>query len=237
MEIIPNKIIVFGGNHHNTLGVIRSLGEAGITPILILHGTNHSFVAQSKYISQTYYVSNEEEGVKLLIEKYTKENSKPIIICCSDGASSCIDKNYNNLSPHFIFPNAEEEGRITLLMDKEKMRLLAEKYNLKTPQTWIISKRNPIPNNLHYPCIIKPLLSIEGSKTDIHICYNSSDLNQIIKVVHAPIIQVQEYIDKDYEFQFIGCRIKNKNEEHIIIPGVSQIIRSCLLYTSPSPRD
>ena len=226
MEIIPNKIIVFGGNHHNTLGVIRSLGEAGITPILILHGTNHSFVAQSKYISQTYYVSNEEEGVKFLIEKYTKENFKPIIICCSDGASSCIDKNYNNLSPHFIFPNAEEEGRITLLMNKEKMRLLAEKYNLKTPQTWIISKRNPIPNNLHYPCIIKPLLSIEGSKTDIHICYNSSDLNQIIKVVHAPIIQVQEYIDKDYEFQFIGCRIKNKNEEHIIIPGVSQIIRS-----------
>ena len=55
MEIIPNKIIVFGGNHHNTLGVIRSLGEAGITPILILHGTNHSFVLGSYEKSVIYW--------------------------------------------------------------------------------------------------------------------------------------------------------------------------------------
>lgn len=38
-----NKIIVFGGDHHNTLGVVRSLGEAGIKPILILHGTINNF--------------------------------------------------------------------------------------------------------------------------------------------------------------------------------------------------
>ena len=31
-----NKIIVIGGIHHNTLGVVRSLGKAGLTDNIIL---------------------------------------------------------------------------------------------------------------------------------------------------------------------------------------------------------
>ena len=34
--IIANKIIVFGNNNHNTLGLLRSIGEAGLQPDLIL---------------------------------------------------------------------------------------------------------------------------------------------------------------------------------------------------------
>ena len=47
----------------------------------------------------------------LLLEQYTRENVKPIIICCSNGASSCLDENYDKLAPYFIFPNAEEKER------------------------------------------------------------------------------------------------------------------------------
>lgn len=226
MQNFPNKIIVFGGNHHNTLGVIRSLGEAGITPILILHGTSQSFVAQSKYINETHYVKNEEEGINLIINKYSSEKLPPIIICCSDGASHCIDINYNKLKGHFIYPNAEQEGHITTLMDKEHMRILAEQCGLITPRTWIISPTDSIPEDIIYPCIIKPLLSIEGSKNDIHICYDKTNLQLDLDSVHTPKVQIQEYINKDYEFQLIGCVIKTEQKRQIIIPGVSQIIRS-----------
>ena len=45
------KTIVIGGNHHNTLGVIRSLGRKGVMPYVILtSGDNNSFVLKSKYI-------------------------------------------------------------------------------------------------------------------------------------------------------------------------------------------
>lgn len=226
MHTISNKIIVFGGNHHNTLGVVRSLGEVDCKPILVIHGASHSFVAKSKYIDKTHYVTDEKEGVDLLLEQYTRENVKPIIICCSDGASSCIDENYDKLAPYFIFPNAEEKGRITKLMDKERMRLLAEKNKLRTPRTWTITKDKPVPESICFPCIIKPLVSIEGSKSDIHVCKNYHELDQAISSTHSLHIQVQEYIDKDYEYQLIGCRIKNQNEDHIIIPGISKIIRS-----------
>lgn len=226
MSTISNRIIVFGGNHHNTLGVIRSLGEVGCKPILILHGASNSFVSKSKYIDKTHYVTDEKGGIALLLEQYTRENVKPIIICCSDGASSCLDENYDKLAPYFIFPNAEEKGRITKLMNKERMRLLAEENNLRTPRTWTISKGKPIPTSISFPCIIKPLVSIEGSKSDIHVCKDIHELNQAISSTHSPHIQIQEFIDKDYEYQLIGCRIKNENKDRIIIPGISKIIRA-----------
>ena len=45
------KVIVIGGNHHNTLGVLRSLGEKGVFSELIL-------VTSSKYpyVKYTYYL-------------------------------------------------------------------------------------------------------------------------------------------------------------------------------------
>ena len=36
-----NNIIVIGGNHHNTLGVIRSLGYKGLRPYVILITNNN----------------------------------------------------------------------------------------------------------------------------------------------------------------------------------------------------
>ena len=51
------KVVVIGGLHHNTLGVIRALGEKGITSlnidvILVEQNVNKkNFIAKSKYIS------------------------------------------------------------------------------------------------------------------------------------------------------------------------------------------
>lgn len=36
-----NNIIVIGGNHHNTLGVIRLLGYKGLRPYVILITNNN----------------------------------------------------------------------------------------------------------------------------------------------------------------------------------------------------
>ena len=39
-----NQIIVIGTDHHNTLGVIRSLGEEGKLPIVILPNLKSTFI-------------------------------------------------------------------------------------------------------------------------------------------------------------------------------------------------
>lgn len=44
------EVIVIGGNHHNTLSVLRSLGEKGVLSLLIVvsHDTK-PYVGYSKY--------------------------------------------------------------------------------------------------------------------------------------------------------------------------------------------
>jgi len=78
--------------------------------------------------------------------------------------------------------------------------------------------------SLPYPCIVKPLISKFGSKRDIKRCYNEEDWNNYQKEEHCTKVQVQQLIQKDYEFQLIGCSLYSGN--FVIIPGYSQIIRS-----------
>lgn len=45
--------IIIGGNHHNTLGVIRSLGYKGFNSLVILvTGEKTPYVSYSKYITK-----------------------------------------------------------------------------------------------------------------------------------------------------------------------------------------
>ena len=48
------EIIVIGGNHHNTLGVIRGLGFGGVKPIVILHVGEEQdpYVSHSRFIKE-----------------------------------------------------------------------------------------------------------------------------------------------------------------------------------------
>ena len=61
------NIYVIGGNHHNTLGVIRSLGYRGIYSNLILVCENkRPYISFSKYIKEIYKVKTDKEAIDLL---------------------------------------------------------------------------------------------------------------------------------------------------------------------------
>ncbi len=222
--LFENKVIVFGGNHHNTLGVIRSLGKRGIKVYALIHGGCKSFVGKSRYITKSWIIDREEDGIELLIKQFAHEKVKPVIICCSDGASSVVDSNYEVLKKYFYFPNAGQQGRINELMNKETMRLLAEECGMLTPSTWSLKIGDNIPEDIKYPCITKPLCSIEGSKADIYICQTSDELIDSLQKIHSKYVQIQEYIDKEFEFQLIGCSLNGG--EQVVIPGISKIIRA-----------
>ena len=45
------EIIVIGGNHHNTLAILRSLGEKGVKSLLIVVSEDSKpYIGYSKYI-------------------------------------------------------------------------------------------------------------------------------------------------------------------------------------------
>lgn len=223
---MENKIIVWGGSHHNTLGVVRSLGEKAIKPCVVICNKtlNDSFILKSKYVQSGVILQTEQECLEYIISHYTNKTHKAVIICTSDSSSSCVDLNYNKLKQDFYIPNGGRNGILTSLMNKEEMATVAKEIGFRIPITWKIEDEKDF-NQIEYPCITKPLKSIEGTKDDIQICTNKDELKAVFSNVEDfRNIQVQKYIDKDFEFQLIGCSINGG--ENIIIPGYSKIIRA-----------
>lgn len=219
-----NKVVVIGGDHHNTLGVIRGLGERGIQSELILvTPSKMTFVNYSSYLSNFTKLNDDDRIVKTLLTHYKNEQEKPVVICCSDSSSGIIDENREKLAPYFFLPGAEKQGRISMLMSKKRMADLAIEVGLNIPPTIYIENSKEELDKILLPCIIKPLESRKGSKTEISICKTRDELNAYAEQHDISKDQIQYFIDKDFEYQLIGCSTKNE----IIIPGVSKILRPC----------
>lgn len=217
-----NDVIIIGGNHHNALGVIRALGEVGLSPTLILTTkAKKPFVSYSKYLKRVIILDRDDQIIETLLCKCKPKEAKSVVICCSDSSSSIVDLNRDKLLPYFCIPGAKEQGRITYLMNKQVMSDLATSVGLKVPLTFL--GEEIYNNSLPLPCIIKPIVSKDGSKQEIHICYKYDEVTKYVAEIGLNKVQVQEYIDKEFEYQLIGC----STETEVIIPGVSQILRPC----------
>lgn len=219
-----DKIIVTGGNHHNTYGVIRSLGQKGVKPFLLLIKGNHdSFLLKSKYLGG-YKVVDDEKNAVLYLQNNKSLFEGSVIITCSDGMSSALDTNRDSLVDCYKLPGASKQGRITFFMDKETMSNKGKFVGFNVPDSWLVSAVDDI-TNITYPCITKPILSKDGLKSDILICHNKQELVDFIKKGSCHSYQVQKFIEKQFEYQLIGLSINSGDE--VIIPGFSRCIRPC----------
>lgn len=230
-----NKVIIIGGFHHNTYGLIRSLGEVGINSDVILEPCQPkvNWLFASKYIIRTYILSEDENLVDYLLKTYSDEKEKPVVYCGSDSSISLLDNAYNLLKEKFYIFNANgKQGRINHYMNKEAMFPLAEECGLTTIKTWHL-KRNEIDKiELTYPMLIKPNNSLGGVKADIKISYNKEELKNNM---HDGVDYIlQEYIEKDYELNMLGLALKT--EDNVIFPGVIKKLREYPLGSSSFAR-
>lgn len=218
------NVFVVGGIHHNTIGVIRSLGRVGIHPYLILtNGNIFSSILRSRYIKKRYLVKGSYAAVSLLLQKFAKEDEKSVLIACHDGIASVFDQNRDILSKYFHVPGTREQGFVTQLQNKQLMGDFARRSGLCVPAMDVMDIMGfGNHEKVGYPCITKPVSSNDGTKSDIFICRDDNDLRTFLEHRKPRKFVVQEYINKDFEFQLIGCSLHGG--QNVIIPGVSQII-------------
>lgn len=206
MELKDRTFIVFGIDHYNPLGIIRSLGENGIHPIFICIPGRAKVASSSKYISKLYTVRDYEEGCKLLLKEfanYPKDNL-PIVITSDDEQVGYMDEHYNDYVGKFIFFNAGKAGKITKYMDKFNILEIAKKYGLSTLPA-VSVKRGIIPNDIPFPVITKSIApNIGGWKSDVHICENADQLAEAYKTIKAPEVLIQHYLEKKNEMVLEG---------------------------------
>ena len=243
MDDLKNKVILIGGNHHNGLGLARSFGVNGIKPygVIVGEGAEHGFVRKSKYWAKTWVIKSDDEIVEFLLNAFQNEKEKPVVIPYSDGAAEKIDLNLDRLKEHFLLPSiGGQQGKIAELMDKQKQVGFARTYGIPMAKSCVVDLSDiRLPEDMIYPCIVKPVVSAEGEKSDIRKCDTETQtvvyLQELRQKGYHRFL-VQEYLNYDTEYLMVGsisgqnqCWVNSKKIRVWPVVGGSS---SCLQVTN-----
>lgn len=212
-------VIVFGEEHYNTLGIVRSLGEEGINPIFIAILGKANIASSSRYVLKCHKVKDYLEGCQLLLNVYGdySPDNLPIVITSDDEQVQYMDEHYELFAGRFIFFNAGETGRITRYMNKYKILELASENGFKTLLTEVV-KRGELPQKVPYPIITKAISpNVGGWKSDVFICENQKELEEAYKKIQSPTVLLQQYLEKKNELSLEGFSIEHGKQIFIAI--------------------
>lgn len=214
------RVIVIGGTHHNSLGVIRALGEGGYEIEFVNFDAGKSdYVSKSMYIKKYQALNGIEEVTPYLVNRPLSKLQE-VIISCADAVTEHLNLHYDELSDRYILPGVPNQGKMAELMDKTTMIKMAAKRGINAPTVWELPADR---NKVTFPCITKCYISSHGGKSDIVILQSKEELDTFLQNNQGEIF-AQAYINKKEEVQLIGCSLRGGEE--VIIPGMSKIIRS-----------
>ena len=204
-----NLVIVFGNDHTNSVGVIQSLGLAGYSSIGLLFGDRTGYVLASKYTQRVISGSDPQTCIDELLKcSFDSKTRIPIVACC-DIAALTLEKNAERLKERFVFGYASNHS-LDFMAKKENQVKMAAQAGFNVPKSWNLSERKEIPSDVIFPCLIKPLVSCEGAKSDIRVCYTREELERNLNSLNfTKKVLLQQYIDRDYEISILGCGITN----------------------------
>ena len=232
-------IIVLSRNYSTGLGIIRSLGSAGYTVDLIasVRKKGSSVIAScSRYVRRSCEVMADftqgDPGTGILDALREYEDStfdKKVIFPADDYTASVVDANRDMLKKHFIIPDITGTVRwsVSDVMDKSFQSRMAAEAGLAVPMEWMVSLRDDmfIPEDIVYPCFVKPLQSITGQKKEMCVCRDEEQLLTHLKEMKDfyddRSVLIQEYLDIDREYDLSGVCL----DQDVIIPAVIEKIR------------
>lgn len=216
-ELRKHKFIVFGAEHYNPLGIVRSLGEEGIRPIVIIIDGGPPLTSKSKYIQRVHHVKDRNDGLCILVGKYIDKECPAFIYASDDTLVSLLDAHYDELKGKFYFFNAGEKGKLEYYLNKKNIGDLAVKCGLNFLETQVVNNGD-IPEKINYPIITKPIDSTAiGWKRDMYICNNEKELKEAFTKIHSPIVMIQRYIIKKNEYCLEGFSCNHGHDLFISI--------------------
>ena len=220
------EVVIITIEYHNGLSIIESLGQKGIlTNVIDVTDEPKPYMLCSKFVKQGWKCKTNEDAISILLNDFKGDGEKALLISCSDDATAMLDKHYDELKDRFILPLTSFHGHQEELMSKQYMSNLAQNIGMNVPETWLLEKDQEIPEDIIYPCITKAISSVAGTKIDnIRVCNDYKELKSFVySSGHCTTLQIQRFIDKVFEFQFLGCSFNDGNE--IIISGRTHIDR------------
>lgn len=217
-----NRVVIIGGDHHNTLAAIRCFGENHCPIHVLLHDRLPAFSSprciHSRFVRGQYsIVAETEEAIVQWLLRNASEKTQ-VLFPCSDLAAYAIDKHSKQLACHYLFPGFYGyPGQMTRMMNKWEQYLFALKYQIPMAKTWILSKQSghfTIPSSLPYPCILKPAVSASGNKLDIVKVQTEPELIAYLKSLEEKydILLIQEFLNYAVQLDSCGTILKSSGQ-------------------------
>lgn len=224
-KVISRDVIVIGGDHNNTLAVLRCLAKNNCRVTLVIHSKDikKNAILKSKYVKKYEILKDFDEEIITFLRKYEVKNKKTILFPCSDVAAYTIDYYGDELSnKYLIFGFKNNYGKVCKMMDKYEQYLWANQHGVPIAKTWKMEFENFSKiqiSDILFPCILKPEISAFGKKSDICIIntqYEFADRLEDFRMKGYKSVIIQEFIKKEYEICAFGC-IDNTNFHYGII--------------------
>ena len=226
--------IVIGADHYNTLWVIRTLGYCGFKPSVIIYSPNvsNAYVLKSRYVGNSWMVKDVESIMNILRDELIQGDvGKTFLFTTSDTIAEVIDKHYDELADRYVLSNCKDgKVRLGYWMDKWNMNGIAHNVGFNIPWTKSIDLMTEDAldvSEIHFPCILKPLKSLYGTKYDVRICHSAEEYRNVIRSMKGKCNYyiAQEYIHPDYELTIDGMR--SRRADCALFPGVILKDRTC----------
>ena len=202
--------IILGTNHNNTLGLVWSLGEAGHKIILLLHNKDNNYVSKSKYLSKTILLNKDDNVINVIKQVSSELDEKPVVFVSNDSDATLLNNHYKELTRFCYFEGGRSDGSVNQYRNKDTGNKLALRCGFTLPKNIVIKSSQEIRfNQVQYPILIKANNSVHGGKAAMKKCDTQDDAEQFVNSLPKEYfpLQVQEYIEKDYEIMLLGCSL------------------------------
>lgn len=219
---MTEKIIVVGDDGINTLGIIRSLGEVGFKPdvVITIEENKKVYAKHSKYINNCFIVEKNENVLLRKLMNYDGESKKKYLFPTSDYVLKVIGDNYDILRKKYILPSVSKKiGTITDALRKNNTFDFAKESGFLVPRfkKVRISEKTVNDSSLKsffydfYPLIIKSDCFFEN-ETGFIIVDNEKELDIFLNNNVGKTVIIQQCIDSAEELSVQCVCFGNKYE-------------------------
>lgn len=221
-----NKVIIWGVDDYNTLGLFRALGKYGLDITFLVFQGIKNCATLSKYCTHFVETPSLEDGLKYLLDNYHDTVNKAVIIDSNDLIAEFLDKHRPDLSRYFIVPGTSTPGYLASLNDKYKMTEIAKELGFDIPSSKECKWDSNI-EDVSYPCLLKPTHQTLGKFNEFKfkICKNEASLKRTLRFVRkGSNFILQQYIPKESVALVYGCRTLDRQ---VHLAGVLEKDRFC----------
>ncbi len=207
-----NKIVIFGPDNYNTLGMLRSLANRGFDILLLLKGMRQGVASASKYCTNCIFIPSEEDAVNYLINHFPECDilgKKAILMPGGDTYSLACAKNHTALSKRFHLMCTSDPEVLIRVTDKNEMGKEAARAGLLVPlsQKYQVDCKEI---SVSFPVILKHVAVKGRTEFKTKIIKSPKELDKFKKILNPDNTYImQQFIPRSHDIYVYGCRLPN----------------------------